>query len=422
MQDSTTTATPSAPLADGDRTARSTNRPAATTAPSDQAAMTGLMTTMLLVVAVRVCILCVGYASIHSADPAAVPQFQFEHPWIAWDARHYHDIAQQGYARDRVGEPFEGGTTFSRIAYFPLVPLVGRALSSVMRLDVALVTLSNLCALIGFGFLYDWARRLVGARAAAICVLIAATFPGAVSFAAGMTEGPFFMMVAITFWLLQQDRFYPAAIVVGLATATRPTGVALAIVVLLYAWLRTNNVALNKRVALIVALGAISFSGVICYQGFLWHRYHSPTAYSEAQSHWNRLNQERMQVEAQQGVKRYSWQFFRDRLFTPQAWNRGLALAILLVTVIGLIKPMGIPRIYFLLPLIILLMTALPGKGLRISSLPRYESGAIPLFLLPAIWLSANWRRAPVMVAVLLVQFGMQIYYAFLFPRQIWVG
>src|SRR3954452_3925763 len=123
MQDSTTTATPSAPLADGDRTARSTNRPAATTAPSDQAAMTGLMTTMLLVVAVRGCILCVGYASIHSAHPYPLPQFQFEHPWIAWDARHYNDIAQQGYARARVGEPFEGGTTFSRIAYFPLVPL-----------------------------------------------------------------------------------------------------------------------------------------------------------------------------------------------------------------------------------------------------------------------------------------------------------
>jgi hypothetical protein len=53
--------------------------------------------------------------------------------------------------------------------------------------------------------------------------------------------------------------------------------------------------------------------------------------------------------------------------------------------------------------------------------LPRYESGAVPLFLLPAIWLSGK-RRAPILIGVLLFQLAIQLYYAFLFPREIWVG
>ncbi len=66
-------------------------------------------------------------------------------------------------------------------------------------------------------------------------------------------------------------------------------------------------------------------------------------------------------------------------------------------------------------------MTSLPGRGLRISSVPRYESAAAPLFLLIAIWLFPR-RRLVVLLGLLLIQFSIQIYYAALFPREIWVG
>jgi hypothetical protein len=93
----------------------------------------------------------------------------------------------------------------------------------------------------------------------------------------------------------------------------------------------------------------------------------------------------------------------------------------LIVTIVGLLKPMGIPRVLFLLPLLIFIMTALPGKGLRISSIPRYETAAIPLFMLPAIWLAAR-NRSVLTAAVLILMFSVQLYYAMLFPREIWVG
>ncbi|HEY7088077.1 MAG TPA: glycosyltransferase family 39 protein, partial [Tepidisphaeraceae bacterium] len=327
-----------------------------------------------------------------------------------------------GYAPDRAGAPYRAtGNTFDLIAYFPLVPLVSRAMSRIMPLDVAMVVFSNLCSLIGFGFLFDWARRLVDARTATICVLITATFPGAVAIAAGMTEGPFLMLVAMALWLLQRKRFYGAAVAAGIATATRPTGVALAMVVVLYAWTQLASEPLARRMMNVLVLGLISFSGTIAYEAFLWHRYETPTAYSQAQSAWTSGDDVRMARDTAGGVKRYSWEFFRSRLLRPQGLNRLIGLAVLVVTVAGLLKPVRIPRVYFLLPLVIVVMTCLPGRGLRISSLPRYESGAVPLFLLMAIWLRAQPRRA-LLVGLLLLQMGIQIYYAILFPREIWVG
>lgn len=389
---------------------------------ADTGRMSGFLGVMLLIVGVRVLVLGIGLLSVHNAPEGAVPQFNLEHPWVAWDARQYYEIALHGYAPDRAGQPYRGdGNTFNLIAYFPMIPLMGRALSAIMPLDVALVLLSNVCSIIGFGFLYDWARRMSSPRAAAICVLILATFPGAVSFSAGMTEGPFFMLVAIAFWLLQRESFYGAAIVAGIATAVRPTGVALAMIVPLYAWMRQGGLPLRRRLAIFVALGAISFSGLISYEAFLWQRYKSPTAYSDAQKSWTRQDQQRMQQSSAHGVTRYSWEFFKARLTRPQAWNHVLALAILLVTAAGFIKPMGIPRVLLLIPLMIFLMTALPGRGLRISSIPRYESAAVPLFLLVALWLCAR-RRVPLVVMLLLLQFAIQAYYAILFPREMWVG
>jgi hypothetical protein len=394
-------------------------------ADADQKSI-GFAATMLLAIALRAVVLAVGWYSIHSAAPGAAPQFNLDHPWIAWDARHYYQVALNGYAPDRPSNPQDQYNWFGCIAYFPLLPMAARTLSSILPLEVAMVTLSNVCAIIGLGFLYDWARRISGSRIATIVVLVIATFPGAVSFAAGMTEGPFLLLVALALWLLQRRRFYLAALVAGLATATRPTGVALAAVVLLYAVVHDQHfgLALRRKLAHGFALAAISFSGIFSYELFLWQRYGSPTIYLQAQDNWNHVERSRLESQAAQGVERYSWQFFRDRVMTSQAWNRALALAILALTVAGLIKPMGIPRILFLLPLLIFLMTALPGGGLRISSLPRYESASIPIFLLAAIWLGSmrSPRRIAVLAAILVVQFAVQLHYAYQFPREIWVG
>jgi hypothetical protein len=133
------------------------------------------------------------------------------------------------------------------------------------------------------------------------------------------------------------------------------------------------------------------------------------------------MDNTRVQQEESQGVRRYSFEFFKERLLRPQTWNRGMAALLLIVTVAGLIRPGPMPRVILLIPLVILLMTCVPDKGLRISSLPRYESAATPLFLLVALWFGKPQRFNWLMLLVM-VQLGVQMYYAWLFPREIWVG
>lgn len=377
--------------------------------------------TILVAIALRVVVFGVGLLSLRHSGPAGAPQFNYEHPWMAFDAAHYYEIGAHGYPATREGTLYRGGSTFSLIGFFPMVPLLGRALSSIMPLDLAMLLLSNVCSIIGFAFLFDWARRLVGARTAAICVLLAATFPGAVSFAAGMTEGPFFMLVAIVLWLLENESFAWAALLAAVATATRPTGVALAILPPMYSWYRQRNTPLSRRLTYAALLGAISLGGIISYEAFLWHRFHSPMAYFQAESRWSELNTQRLQGQAANHVDRHSLKFLLQSLTRPQAWNRGIALLLLFVTLIGLCWQRLVPRRMFLLPLAIFLMTCLPAGGLRISSITRYEAVAAPLFLMAAMWLSPL-RRTRALVALLALQLVVQLYYAALFPREIWVG
>ncbi len=226
--------------------------------------------TMAMVVLLRGCIFCAGLLSVHLARPGVVPQYNAEHPWLGFDARAYRELARHGYAADRQGTPYLGGSSFTLIAYFPVVPVVSRVCSSVVPLDMVMVAGSNLCSLIGFGFLYAWVRQFAGTRASVIGVLITATFPGAVFFTAGMTEGPFFMLVAMALWLMGNDRFYWAAVLAGIATATRPTGVALAMIVPLSAWVHQGSMPWPRRLRSFIVLGAISFSGIIGYEAFLW--------------------------------------------------------------------------------------------------------------------------------------------------------
>jgi hypothetical protein len=134
------------------------------------------------------------------------------------------------------------------------------------------------------------------------------------------------------------------------------------------------------------------------------------------------MDQSRRDREAAGGVRRYSWEFFRERMARPQSWNRLFAVVVTIAIMAALIKPpVGLPRVLMLLPLVIFLMTALPGGGLRISSLTRYLAPASPLFLASAIWLAPR-RRVPWTIALLLALLAMQVYYAWLFPREIWVG
>jgi hypothetical protein len=376
---------------------------------------TGFTMAMACAIAIRALIFAIGVFSVYTASTALNPDNATGHPWIAWDGNHYLHLTQHGYALTR------DDTRFSLIAFFPMLPMAAHALSLVMQPHVALVLIANLCAIVGFGFFYSWSKQLVGPRVAMLAVLFLSTYPGAVFFCAGMTEGPFFMLVSMALWLLQRQRYWLAALIAAVATATRPTGVALAALVPLYYFVQHPNLPIPKRAVIFVVLGFISCLGGLIYEGFIWNRYKMFDAYIHAQQEWEDGDRAMIQQEAAEGMQRYSLRFFMDRAGRPQAWNRIVALALVVVTVVGCFKAGPIPRLFFIVPLMIFLMTYLPNNGLRSSSIIRYETAGVPVFLLASIWLAQMQRRG-VVITILCIQMLMQCYYAFLFSRGSWVG
>jgi hypothetical protein len=372
--------------------------------------------TMAIVVAVRIAVFVAGVLSFAFVIPNPQPTHPIPHMlWVTWDAGAYWRLAIHGYATTTADD-------FSIfIAYFPLYPICARALSVIFSPQVALVLISNVCSLIGFAVMYSWIRNLASERVARISVLVFATSMSAVFLCAGMTEGMFFMLVAITLWLMQQNRLYTAAIVCALASATRPTGIALAGTLALQV-LIVGRGAWSPRLGRAILIGLIASAGALSYEAFLWHRYHDPLVYTHAQGTWEKLTSDMQTHARQQGEPpRYSKAFLINRLTKPQTWNYAVAMIMLIITLIGFFKPGPMPRVIFLFPLAIFILTAFPNHGLRMSSVIRYESAGLPIFVLVGYWLT-QIRRQSLVPIFLAAQFALQIYYAVLFCSWTWVG
>ena len=141
---------------------------------------------------------------------------------VAWDGTWYRDIAIGGYH----SLPDEA------LRFFPLFPLLGRALSVVTagREDVALVIIANLASLA----LAVAVRRLVrsergNAALADRAVWMVCLFPGAFVLAWAYAEAIWLLAAVALFWGVRSRRWWWAAAAGVVAGASRPLGIALAV-------------------------------------------------------------------------------------------------------------------------------------------------------------------------------------------------
>ena len=412
----------------------------------------GWLSAIASVVSIRLLILLVGIWSLHSISSTS----QIDHanasgtPWMAFDGGFYRFITVHGYPK--------GPNVPYHIAYFPLFPFLARTLVPFMVPSSALITVSNLCSVIGLLVMYGWAKSITNARTAYFSTLLLAAYPGAVFYCAGLTEGMFMMFVAITMYLLTAQRLWTAAIVCAIATACRPTAVALSATVFIWTIFNSRELPLKVQIRKAILIGMISVVGGACYQGFMWHRYHRFDAYKIAEDKWDvtagplrqPTDDEALRevsgewqpstivptVVSRPGTEspgssqfprihpepaRYSLAFFASRMKTSQAWNRLITVALLIMLVGAVIKRSAVPRLLLLTPLVIFLMAYLPNFGLRASSILRYESAGVPLFVVLG-WHLAKPKRQPILAFVVVASLGLEVYYAYLFSRGSWVG
>jgi Mannosyltransferase (PIG-V) len=157
-------------------------------------------------------------------------------PAARWDAAWYLVIAHYGY------RPDFGTLTASRTAFFPLYPLGLRALSGLGLAPVIAGVLLSVFAL-GAG-LYGLHRLTTleaarlrlpdGARVARLVVLLSAFAPMAFYFSAIYSESLYLALSVGLFLCARRGRWASAAMLGGLAAATRSSGVVLVAPLLLF--------------------------------------------------------------------------------------------------------------------------------------------------------------------------------------------
>lgn len=167
---------------------------------------------------------------------------------LAWDGAFYRDIATDGY----------GALPAEALRFFPLFPLLGRAMGSVLRSDaLALVLVANVCAL-ALGVLVG---RLVHTETgdgalARRAVWFTALFPASFVLAWAYAEALYLCLAVGTFLAMRRGRWWWAVPLGYAAALARPVGVVLAAAVAVEAWRAWRAGTWGARLASMLAVVA----------------------------------------------------------------------------------------------------------------------------------------------------------------------
>ena len=287
------------------------------------------------------------------------------------DAWWYRSIARDGY-----GARAEAGGT-PNWAFFPLYPLLVRALSVTGEFALDGVIVSNLafaCALYLLAAL--GLRAGLNVEDVERAVVYLAFFPTSYFFSLPMTESLFLALSVGSVLAGMSGRWWLAGVLGGLSAATRLAGVLL-IVPLAILFLQRDERPRWKALWL-----AGVPAGVGVFMGYLSAVAGDPFAFASVQQHWNRgatfFAKPLLQYLVQPQTVSEPWNLL--------ALNFAIAVLLLAVGCAFLISKQWALGAYTLLSVL------LPLSSGSLQSIARYGLVVFPLFF----WLAVAGRRAAV--------------------------
>jgi Gpi18-like mannosyltransferase len=188
-----------------------------------------------------------------------------------WDTIHFRAIATSGYHYvDGKGD----------IVFFPLYPLLIHGLVSLgLSFEVAGVLISNFAFVGTVCLLYTWVRDNHSDDTARWTVAIACLFPTSVFVTSIYTEGLYLLLSTATLQAFDQKRYALTSFCGALATATRPTGIALIPALILAAWKQ-------RRPPIAYLAGLATATGLILFSLYCTIQFSDPLAFVHAQKAW----------------------------------------------------------------------------------------------------------------------------------------
>lgn len=206
------------------------------------------------------------------------------------DAKWYKQIAVQGYQYDPNAR--------SNVAFFPVYPLLGRAvmMATGLRAEVALLAVSNLSFFVALLLLAAYVRARypdATAELADYALLAIAVFPTGCFFRLAYTESTFLLLVVLAMYgMLRRWPLWSIASVVGLATAARPVGVALLLPFAIHIFRDRRVSSLRSLIApAFIARVALHLTvacwGLAAFLAFQYGAFGEPLASFKVQTHWS---------------------------------------------------------------------------------------------------------------------------------------
>lgn len=195
----------------------------------------------------------------------------------------YAAIAHDGYWYDP-GRP-------SFVAFFPAFPIAAGTVSSLtgLRVELALLGVTHASLLAAFVVFarYLTARNPDVSQWHVDWTLLAmGLWPWSLFFRMAYTESLFLLLVVTSMYAMRRRWPLPViAALVGLATATRPTGVALIPVFAYYMWRNTERRP-SRAFRLIVYLPLAAW-GILAYMAYLYAEFGDPLVFATTQKLWS---------------------------------------------------------------------------------------------------------------------------------------
>lgn len=177
----------------------------------------------------------------------------------SWDGLWYMDIVRHGYPTD-IPPNVTYHVDEARAAFFPLFPLLGRAVDRILPGgdSLAVLTMNAVLGLIAVVLIGVLGERIYGERVGRRSATLAAIFPGSFVLSFAYSEALMIVLAAACLWCLVEREWVAAGVFAALATATRPNGLALVVACAVAAFFAIRE-RRDWRALVSVALAPIGF-------------------------------------------------------------------------------------------------------------------------------------------------------------------
>jgi hypothetical protein len=346
------------------------------------------------------------------------------HRLLRWDSAWYQIIATKGYHYD--GDP---GSDQS-VVFYPLYPMLCRLVSEVFRIEVAdaMLLVANLAAAAAMLLLFKLVREHLDERIALLTVAMISFFPASLFLSAGYTE-PVALLLMVSFFLaLARERFAAAALLAGLAVATRSCGIVLCPVLLWALWRGRSS---GQFLIQAVPLAILATSGLWLYMIYLGIAFGHPMAFADGQAAFHQGTTLSARLFSALRLEPFRNIDLTD--LSPAGLDQWFTLIFIALIVGAAFAPIGLRTtdtrpvaasigtgmILFAALVLALPYLTLSGGPAGFTSMARFNIVSFPLFMVLAR-LAERWRWP---VAGLIGVFGgLLLMYSALFSQWQWVG